>query len=139
MHGLKAGTSWRLSPSFIKVTLRLLGKSMNQRFVIVSEEKYLHIQSQLECFMSAYAGKQGFVDYFVSYSLNFFSKKPKSLNVCIKIDQLIQLMAYSWNFVFMSAVTVNFLTMIICLSFSTPLPRFQKAFYGFEYINGKTY
>ena len=35
------------------------------------------------------AGKQGFVNYFVSYSLVFFSKKPKSLNVCIKIDQLI--------------------------------------------------
>ena len=38
--------------------------------------------------MSESAGKQGFVDYFVSYLLNFFSKKPNNLNVCIKIDQL---------------------------------------------------
>ena len=38
--------------------------------------------------MSESAGKQGFVDYFVSYLLNFFSKKPNTLNICIKIDQL---------------------------------------------------
>ena len=36
----------------------------------------MHPQS--ECFMSAYAGKQGLVDYFVSYSLNVFSKKAKN-------------------------------------------------------------
>ena len=74
------------------------------------------------------AGKQGFVNYFVSYSLIFFSKKPKSLNVCIRIDQLIQLMAYSWNYVFMSAVTLIFSTMgrsvnIFSGNFLTPLYR----------------